>query len=73
MASTTNKANIGQLTIITINIKGAKKKADLIISLINTFNTDYILLQETNFKSKYKADTFIRSLGLETTEGNIDN
>ena len=68
MASTTNKANIGQLTIITINIKGAKKKADLIISLINTFNTDYILLQETNFKSKYKADTFIRSLGLETTE-----
>jgi hypothetical protein len=69
MASSTNKANVGQLTMITINIKGAKKKADLIMSLINTFKSDYILLQETNFKNKYKADKFISSLGLETTEG----
>ena len=52
------------LTIITLNIQGSYKKQKHIRSLIDRHKTDFIFLQETNFKNMYTAEKYTHSLGI---------
>ena len=52
------------ITLLTLNVRGASNKEKHIRHLIHTYNTDIIILQETNFTKANTAENFARRLGI---------
>ena len=53
------------LVIISLNIRGCRKKGDCIIKLIKDHTPDFIFLQETNIKTEHDANTYTTKLGFK--------
>lgn len=53
------------IKLISLNIRGVRGKETFIITTINKYKIDFLLLQETYIKNDYEAHQFLERLGLK--------